>query len=166
MRLRCAVTVLAAAAALVAAAPASAQRPNPSKGARLVKTLREGARSPVAFASNIRSADGPVLGMRKGAPLRPGEIVQIAEMRGRSVAAPRDCSCQGHGLRPVAGTRLVGLYVKAVRKGRTLAVAPAQKLFIEGSAPNELGFTYGWRRGTKRFPRGTKVVIYGFFLRA
>lgn len=166
MRIRTALTAVAA-AALLAPAGASAQQIDPSDYSRLVNTLRAGVTSPVSFPKTTTNDAGrSVRTLRKGARLRSGQVVQIAEMTGPLVGDARDCSCQGFGLKAAKGMRLANVVVKAVRKGRTLAVSPPRMVSIEGDEKWDLGFTYAWERGTKPFPKGTKLVVYGLWVRA
>jgi hypothetical protein len=150
------------AALIVAIAQASAVTVSVPSVAR---TLKPPARSPVTF-SKIPSAQGFTRELRKGAALKRGQTIELVIGRGSVVAPPGDCSCQGLGLVQPKGQKLASAFVQ-VRgaSGRVLATAPAKKLFIEGNGSGGLpvGLTYAFARGTKRFPKGSALLLYGFF---
>jgi hypothetical protein len=131
----------------------------------IAKTLLPPARSPLTF-SKIKSGQGFSQGISAGTPLRRGQTIQIVVAKGKDIPAPRDCSCQGLGLRQPRGQTLASVYVRVKNSsGRVIAVAPASGLFIEGNGNGGLpvGFTYSFAKGRRSFPAGSQLIVYGFF---
>ena len=158
MRLRL-IPVLIAAAALLAPAGASAQ-------SKLVLRLTAGHPSPVDFTSETRTTVGKPRTVDRAERLRRNETIQVIWHTGDDALAPRDCPCPGEaGLQPARGTKLVNVVVQAVRRDETVAVAPASKVAIEGRRPADLAVTYDWASSVRSFPSGTRVVVYGLFVR-
>jgi hypothetical protein len=134
----------------------------------VTKTYKAPAKSPVTFAK-VRSGQGFSRTLQKGTPLEGGQTVQLVVGKGNDVMPPSDCGCQGLGLVQPKGQKLASVFVEVRDSaGRTLAVAPSKKLFIEGNGSGGLpiGFTYEFARGTKAFPKGSQLVIFGFFSRS
>ncbi len=135
---------------------------------RVAKTYKPPAASPVAFAK-VRSAQGFSKALPKGAPLKSGQTIERVIGKGNVVVPPSDCGCQGLGLEQPKGQKLASVLVQ-VRSaaGRVLATAPAKRLFIEGNGSGGLpvGFTYEFAPGTKPFPKGSQLLMYGFFARS
>jgi hypothetical protein len=157
-------TVLAPASAALLVAVASASAVTVSVPP-IAKTLEPPARSPVTF-SKILSAQGFTRELRKGTALKRGQTIELVIGRGSVLAPPRDCACQGLGLVQPKGQKLASAFVQ-VRgaSGKVLATAPAKKLFIEGNGSGGLpvGLTYAFAPGTKPFPKGSALLLYGFF---
>lgn len=131
----------------------------------VAKTYKAPAKSPVSFAK-VRSAQGFSKTLQKGTPLKAGQTVQLVIGKGNDVVAPSDCACQGLGLVQPKGEKLASVFVEARSgAGRTLAVAPAKKLFIEGNGSGGLpvGFTYEFAAGTKAFPKGSQLVTFALY---
>ncbi|HTA36858.1 MAG TPA: hypothetical protein VK761_09100 [Solirubrobacteraceae bacterium] len=155
----------AVAAAAVAASVAGVAAADTVKLPPIAKTYKAPAKSPVAFAK-VRSAQGSVKSLAKGTPLKAGQTVELIVGKGNVVMAPRDCACQGLGLVQPKGQKLASVFVEArSAAGKTLAVAPAKKLFIEGNGGGGLpvGFTYEFAPGTKAFPKGSQLVTFALF---
>jgi hypothetical protein len=134
----------------------------------IAKTYKAPAKSPVAFAK-VRSAQGFSKSLTKGASLKAGQTVQLVVGKGNVVVPPSDCGCQGLGLVQPKGQKLASVFVQVRNAaGKVLATAPAKKLFVEGNGSGGLpvGFTYEFAPGTKGFPKGSQLVIYGFFSRS
>jgi hypothetical protein len=162
MRARVLTTAIAVtvAASVSGVAAADTVKPPP-----VAKTYKAPAKSPVAFAK-VKSAQGFVKSLAKGTPLKAGQTVELIVGKGNVVAPPRDCACQGLGLVQPKGQKLASVFVEArSAAGKTLAVAPASKLFIEGNGSGGLpvGFTYEFARGTKAFPKGSQLVTFALF---
>ena len=131
----------------------------------VAKTYKPPARSPVTF-SRIPSAQGFSRGLKQGSALKAGQTIELVIGKGNDVVAPRDCACQALGLVQPKGQKLASAYVQVRNSsGKVLAVSPAKKLFIEGNGTGGLsvGLTYAFAQGTKPFPKGSQLVIYGFF---
>jgi hypothetical protein len=131
----------------------------------VAKTYRPPARSPVTF-SRIPSAQGFSQGLKQGTALKAGQTIELVIGKGNDVVPPSDCACQGLGLVQPKGQKLASAYVQVrSSSGRVLATAPAKKLFIEGNGTGGLpvGLTYAFAPGTKSFPKGSQLVMYGFF---
>jgi hypothetical protein len=131
----------------------------------VAKTYTAPAKSPVTFAK-VPSAQGFSKTLQKGAPLKAGQTVQLVVGKGNVVVPPRDCACQGLGLVEPKGQKLASVFVEARNAaGKTLAVAPAKKLFVEGNGSGGLpvGFTYEFAPGTKAFPKGSQLVTFALF---
>jgi hypothetical protein len=131
----------------------------------VAKTYKPPARSPVTF-SRIPSGQGFSQGLKQGTALKAGQTIELVIGTGNDVVAPSDCACQGLGLVQPKGQKLASVSVQArSSSGKVLAIAPAKKLFIEGNGTGGLpiGFTYAFAPGTKPFPKGSRLVIYGFF---
>jgi hypothetical protein len=134
----------------------------------VAKTYKPPAKSPVTFVK-VRSAQGFSRTLAKGVALKAGQTIELVIGKGNVVAPPGDCACQGLGLVQPAGQRLTSVFVQVrAPSGTVLATAPAKGLFIEGNGSGGLpvGFTYEFARGTKRFPKGSELLIYGFFSRS
>lgn len=134
----------------------------------VAKTYKPPAKSPVAFAK-VRSAQGFSKALAKGTPLKTGQTIQLVIGKGNVVVPPGDCACQGLGLVQPKGQKLASVFVQVRNSsGKALATAPAKGLFIEGNGSGGLpvGFTYEFAHGTKRFPKGSSLIIYGFFSRS
>jgi hypothetical protein len=119
----------------------------------------------VTFAK-VPSAQGFSKTLQKGTALKAGQTVQLVVGKGNVVVPPRDCACQGLGLVQPKGQKLASVFVEARNAaGKTLAVAPAKKLFIEGNGSGGLsvGFTYEFAPGTKAFPKGSQLVTFALF---
>jgi hypothetical protein len=152
-------------AAAVAASVSGVAAASTVKLPPVAKTYKAPAKSPVAFAK-VRSAQGSVKSLAKGTPLKAGQTVELIVAKGNEVVPASDCACQGLGLVQPKGQRLVSVFVEArSAAGKTLAVAPASKLFIEGNGSSGLsvGFTYEFARGTKAFPTGSQLVTFALF---
>jgi hypothetical protein len=131
----------------------------------VAKTYKAPAKSPVAFAK-VKSAQGFSKSLPKGTPLKSGQTVELIVGKGSVVVPPSDCACQGLGLVQPKGQKLASVFVEArSAAGKTLAVAPAKKLFIEGNGGGGLpvGFTYEFAPGTKAFPKGSQLVTFALF---
>ncbi len=131
----------------------------------VAKTYKPPARSPVTF-SRVPSGQGFSQGLKQGTALKAGQTIELVIGTGNDVLAPGDCACQGLGLVQPKGQKLASVYVQARNSsGKVLASAPAKQLFIEGNGAGGLpiGFTYAFAPGTKPFPKGSRLVIYGFF---
>jgi hypothetical protein len=131
----------------------------------VAKTYKPPARSPVSF-SRVPSGQGFSRGLKGGTALKSGQTIELVIGTGNDVVAPGDCACQGLGLVQPKGQKLASVFVQVrSSSGKVLASAPAKKLFIEGNGTGGLpiGFTYAFARGTKPFPKGSRLVIYGFF---
>lgn len=158
MRLRL-ILVLTAAAALLVPAGASAK-------SKLVLKLTAGHPSPVDFTDETLTTVGKPRTVDRAERLRRHETVQIVWHTGVDAVSPLDCPCDGTaGLRSERGTKLVNVVVAAVRRDETLEVAPADEVVIEGRRPRDLSVTYDWASGVRSFPGGTRVVVYGLFVR-
>jgi hypothetical protein len=134
----------------------------------VAKTYKPPARSPVTFAK-VPSGQGFSLGLKQGAALKSGQTIELVIAKGANVVPPSDCACQGLGLVQPKGQKLASVYVQVRNSsGKTLAISPAKQLFIEGNGTGGLpvGFTYAFAKGTKPFPKGSQLVIYGFFTKA
>jgi hypothetical protein len=134
----------------------------------VTRTLEPRAKSPVPFVK-VRSAQGFSRALPKGTRLKTGQTIEVVIGTGNVVVPPGDCACQGLGLVQPKGQKLASVFVQ-VRSGagKVLATAPAKGLFIEGNGSGGLpvGFTYEFAHGTKRFPKGSALLIYGFFSRS
>jgi hypothetical protein len=133
----------------------------------VAKTYKPPARSPVTFR-RVPSAQNFSLGFKQGTALKRGQTIEFVIARGNDVIPPRACPCQGLGLVKPKGQKLASVYVQArSSSGRVLATAPPKQLFIEGNGTEGLvvGFTYAFANGTKSFPKGSRLNIYGFFTR-
>lgn len=131
----------------------------------VAKTYKPPSKSPVTFAK-VPSAQGFSRTLPKGAALKAGQSIELIVAKGNAVAPPRDCACQGLGLVQPKGQKLASVFVEARNAaGKTLAVAPAKKLFIEGNGSGGLpvGFTYEFAPGTKTFPKGSQLVTFALF---
>ena len=131
----------------------------------VAKTYKAPAKSPVTFAK-VRSAQSFSRTLQKGTALKAGQTVQLIVGKGNVVVPPRDCACQGLGLVQPPGQKLASVFVEArSAAGKTLAVAPASKLFIEGNGSGGLpvGFTYEFAPGTQAFPKGSQLVTFALF---
>ncbi|HEU4657036.1 MAG TPA: hypothetical protein VFR97_05905 [Capillimicrobium sp.] len=158
MRLRL-IPVLVAAAALLAPAGASANT-------KLVLKLTAGHPSPVDFTSDTQVAVGKPRTLDRAERLRRLETIQIVWHTGDDAIPPTDCPCPGEaGLRPEKGTKLVNVVVQAMKRDQVVAVAPADEVFIEGRRPGNLKVTYDWAADETEFPPGTRVAVYGLFVR-
>jgi hypothetical protein len=152
--------VVTVAASLSGVALADTIEPPP-----VAKTYKAPAKSPVTFAK-VPSAQGFSKTLQKGAALKAGQTVQLVVGKGNVVVPPSDCACQGLGLVQPKGQKLASVFVEARNAaGKTLAVAPAKKLFIEGNGSGGLpvGFTYEFAPGTKAFPKGSQLVTFALF---
>jgi hypothetical protein len=161
MRVRALTAIFLAAAASVAGVAAA----DTVKSPPIAKTYKAPAKSPVTFAK-VRSAQGSVKTLAKGTPLKAGQTVELVVAKGNEIVPPSDCACQGLGLVQPKGQKLASVFVEARNAaGKTLAVAPASKLFIEGNGSGGLpvGFTYEFARGTKAFPKGSQLVTFALF---
>lgn len=131
----------------------------------VAKTFKPPARSPVTF-SKIPSAQGFSRELKGGTALKAGQTIELVIGKGSVVTPPGDCSCQGLGLVQPKGQKLASAFVQ-VRSGsgKVLATAPAKKLFIEGNGSGGLpvGVSYAFAPGTKPFPKGSALLLYGFF---
>ena len=160
MRLR-PILALAAAAALLALLPAGA-----TASSKLVLKLTAGHPSPVEFTGETRTAVGVPRTVDRAERLRRNETVQVIWHTGVDALPPDECPCDGTaGLRPERGTKLVNVVVQAVRRDETIAVAPARRVQILGRRPGDLEVRYRWATGEPAFPSGTRVVVYGLFVR-
>lgn len=152
-------------AVLLAIAAAGVATAETIKVPKVAKTLKAPSTSPVTFAK-IPSAQGFSRALAKGTALKSSQTIELVVGKGNVVAPPSDCSCQGLGLVQPKGQKLASAFVQ-VRSGsgKVLATAPPKKLFIEGNGSGGLpiGFTYAFAAGTKPFPKGSQLVIYGFF---
>ena len=122
----------------------------------VAKTYKPPSKSPVTFAK-VPSAQGFSRTLAKGAALKAGQSIELIVAKGNAVAPPRDCACQGLGLVQPKGQKLASVFVEARNAaGKTLAVAPAKKLFIEGNGSGGLpvGFTYELRGARRRSRKG------------
>jgi hypothetical protein len=134
----------------------------------VARTFKPPAKSPVTFV-RVRSGQGFSRPLPKGTPLKGGQTVELVIGKGNVVVPPGDCACQGLGLVQPKGQKLASVFVQVrTASGKLLATAPAKGLFIEGNGSGGLpvGFTYEFARGTKRFPKGSALLIYGFFSRS
>lgn len=160
MRLRSTLAVAGAAASLLAL-PAGA-----SANSKLVLRLTAGHPSPVEFTADTRTAVGVPRTVDRAERLRRNETVQVIWHTGVDALSPDACPCDGTvGLRPARGTKLVNVVVQAVRRDETIAVAPARRVQILGRRPADLEVRYRWATGEPAFPSGTRVVVYGLFVR-
>jgi hypothetical protein len=131
----------------------------------VAKTYKPPARSPIAFAK-VPSAQGFSRELKRGVALKSGQTIELVIAKGANVVPARDCACQGLGLVQPKGQKLASVYVQVrSSSGKPLATSPAKQLFIEGNGAGGLpvGFTYAFAKGTKPFPKGSRLVIYGFF---
>jgi hypothetical protein len=131
----------------------------------VAKTYKPPARSPITF-SKVPSGQGFSLGLKKGTALKTGQTIELVIAKGSNVVSPHDCACQGLGLVQPTGQKLASVYVQVrSSSGRTLATSPAKQLFIEGNGTSGMpvGFTYAFAKSTKPFPKGSQLLIYGFF---
>ena len=161
MNRRLAILAIAVLSLLACALASAAQETVPP----VAKTYRPPARSPVAFA-RIPSGQGFSRALAKGAALKAGQTIELVIGTGSDVVAPGDCACQGLGLVQPKGQKLASAFVQARgASGKVLATSPAKQLFIEGNGSEgmPIGITYAFARGTKPFPKGSKLYIYAFF---
>ncbi len=134
----------------------------------VARTFKPPAKSPVSFVK-VRSAQGFSKALPKGTPLKAGQTIEFVIGKGNVVVPPGDCACQGLGLVQPKGQKLASVFVQVrTGSGKLLATAPAKGLFIEGNGSGgmPIGFTYEFARGTKPFPKGSALLIYGFFSRS
>jgi hypothetical protein len=93
-------------------------------------------------------------------------MVQIGRMTGSLVFPPRDCPCQGYGLKARKGKRLANVVVQAVRRGRVVATSDAARTLVEGGGPKDLGYAYAFAPDVRSLPRGTTLRVYGLYVNA
>lgn len=158
MRLRTALA-LTAAGALLAPAGAAAK-------SKLVLGLTAGHPTPVTFTSDTQTTVGRPKTLERAERLPRDWSIQVVWHTGADALPPDACPCDGTGgLAPERGQKLVNVVVAAVRRDETIATAPAEDVVIEGRRPGDLAVSYSWDAGEATWPRGTRVVVYGLFVR-